>query len=60
MITTLSFSFLYHKQNICSYVIHIMTYLHLANDFWKLKILKLYFEFLEPSNTNISKGKLIK
>ncbi len=46
MITTLSFSFLYHKPQLCSYVIHIMTHLHLANDYWNLKFPKLYFEFL--------------
>jgi hypothetical protein len=34
--------FLYHKPKICAYVIHIMIHLHLANDFWNLKFLKLY------------------
>jgi hypothetical protein len=39
MIIILSFSFLCHKSQLCSYVIHIMTHLHLAND--------LKFEHLE-------------
>jgi hypothetical protein len=47
------FIFLYHKPKLCSYVIHIMTHLHLANDFWNLEILKLYFEFLKISSTTI-------
>jgi hypothetical protein len=52
---TLSFSFLYHKPQLCSYVIHIMTHLHLEFYFWNLNILKLYCEFLKISNTNIWK-----
>jgi hypothetical protein len=55
MITTLNISFLYHKPWLCSYVIHIMTHLHLANDFWNLNILKLYFEFLKISSITILK-----
>jgi hypothetical protein len=53
MITTLSFNFLYYKPKLCSYVIHIMTHLHLANDFWNLKFLKWYFEFLRISSIKI-------
>jgi hypothetical protein len=34
MLTILSFSFLSHKPQLCSYVIHIMTHLHLKNDSW--------------------------
>jgi len=37
--------FLYHKPQLCSYAIHIMTHLHLVNDSWNLNILKLYFKF---------------
>jgi hypothetical protein len=53
MIITLSFSFSYHKPQLCSYVIHIMTHLHLANDSWNLNALKLYFELKTFSNTTI-------
>jgi hypothetical protein len=55
MIITLSFNFLYHKSKLCSYVIQIMTHLHLANDSWNLKFLKLYFEFLKISSVTILK-----
>jgi len=44
MLTTLNFSFLYPKPQLCSYVICIMTHLHLANDFKNLNILKSYLE----------------
>jgi hypothetical protein len=44
MIIILNFIFLYHKPQFCSYVMHIMTHLHLANDFWNLNIVKLYFK----------------
>jgi hypothetical protein len=44
MIIILSFIFLYHKPQFYSYVIHIMTHLHLTNDFLNLNILELYFE----------------
>jgi hypothetical protein len=47
MLNILSFKFLFHKSQLCSYVIHIITHLHLANDFRNLNILKLYFEFLK-------------
>jgi hypothetical protein len=50
MITTSSFSFLYYKPKLCSYVTHIMTHLHLANKSWILNILKFYFEILNISN----------
>jgi hypothetical protein len=36
--------FLFHKPKYCSYVIHIMPHLHLENDYWNWKFLKLYFE----------------
>jgi hypothetical protein len=55
MLTTLNFQFLYHKPQLCSYFTHIMTHLHLANDFWNLNILKLYFEFQKKSTTTILK-----
>jgi hypothetical protein len=48
---TLNFIFLYHKPQLCLYVIQIMTHLHIVNDYWNLNILKLYFEFLETSST---------
>ncbi len=51
MIIVLSFSLLCHKPQLCSYGIHIMTNLHLANDSWNLNILKFYFEFLKIWNT---------
>jgi hypothetical protein len=49
--TIFIFSFLYHKPQLCSNVMQIMAHLHLANDSWNLKILKLHFEFLKISST---------
>jgi hypothetical protein len=47
------FSFLYHKAQLCSYINHIMTHLHIANDSWNLNILNLYLEFLKISSNTI-------
>jgi len=44
MINTWNFNFMYHKTQLCLYVIHIMTHLHSTFDFEILNILKLYFE----------------
>ncbi len=53
MIFILTFNLFYHKPQCFSYVIHIITHLHLTNDYWNLNILKLYFEFLKFSSTTI-------
>jgi hypothetical protein len=53
MLTILGFSFLYHKPQLCSFVNHIMTHLHIANDFKNLNILNLYLEFLKISSNTI-------
>jgi hypothetical protein len=50
MLIIWNFSFLYHKTQFCSYAIHIMTHLHLANDSWNLNILKLYFQISQFLN----------
>jgi hypothetical protein len=60
MLTTLSFKFFYYKSQLCSYVIHIMTHLHIANDSRNLNILKLYFEFLKISSIIIFNYDFLK
>jgi len=47
MIINLNFNVLYHKSQFCSYVIHIMTHLHLANDFLKFEHFKIIFWIFE-------------
>ncbi len=47
--------FLYHKPKLCSYIIHILIHLHLANDLKILKFLKLYLKFLKFSTITIFK-----
>jgi hypothetical protein len=49
------FYFFFHKPKYFSYVIHIMPHLHLENDYWNRKFLKLYVEFLKISSTTILK-----
>jgi hypothetical protein len=39
----LKFSFLYHKPQLCLYVIHIMIHLHLTNDSWKFEHFEIIF-----------------